>query len=86
MAQWQALQAQAKNISPGILAAVLVGGWIIWQAITYLRDPLRDVPGPFWARFTRLWYLKEIAGGRFEKTNVQLHNKYGISPKPSALV
>ncbi|KAJ4509695.1 Pisatin demethylase [Exophiala dermatitidis] len=77
MAQWQALQAQAKNISPGILAAVLVGGWIIWQAITYLRDPLRDVPGPFWARFTRLWYLKEIAGGRFEKTNVQLHNKYG---------
>lgn len=42
-----------------------------------LLDPLRKVPGPFWARFSRLWYLGRILEGRFEKVNIDLHRKYG---------
>lgn len=42
-----------------------------------LLSPLRSIPGPFWARFTRLWKLFEIYGGKFEKTNIDLHRKYG---------
>ncbi|KAJ5385634.1 hypothetical protein N7517_003545 [Penicillium concentricum] len=42
-----------------------------------LLSPLRRIPGPFWARFTRLWKLLQIYQGSFEKTNIALHKKYG---------
>jgi hypothetical protein len=45
-------------------------------------SPLRRVPGPFLARFTRFWYLKAVARGDFEKTNVELHKRYGILKLP----
>ncbi|GME41742.1 Cytochrome P450 [Neofusicoccum parvum] len=40
-------------------------------------SPLRSIPGPFFARFSRLWYLKHVYRGEFHKTNVALHRKYG---------
>ncbi|KAJ3472634.1 hypothetical protein NLG97_g10831 [Lecanicillium saksenae] len=40
-------------------------------------DPLRSIPGPFLARFNRLWYLAAIARGRFDSENVELHRRYG---------
>lgn len=42
-----------------------------------LIDPLRNVPGPLLARFTRLWYLYKIYKGDFERMNIELHKKYG---------
>lgn len=45
--------------------------------LTILLDPLRHLPGPFIARFTRLWYLYQIHQGRFEQVNIELHRKYG---------
>lgn len=55
-------------------------GVIIWAFYTagkaYL-DPLRDIDGPFIARFTRLWHLKKIFEGKFELVNIELHRKYG---------
>ncbi|PVH73220.1 cytochrome P450 oxidoreductase [Cadophora sp. DSE1049] len=50
---------------------------LIYPVVLALLSPLRSIPGPFWARFTRLWKLSEIYGGRFEKTNIELHRKYG---------
>jgi len=49
----------------------------LYYIVPAFLSPLRHVPGPFWARFTRLWKLIEIYGGHFEKTNVELHRKYG---------
>ncbi len=40
-------------------------------------SPLRSVPGPFLARFTRLWYFNRVEKGRFEHENIALHRKYG---------
>ncbi|KAG8628055.1 hypothetical protein KVT40_003928 [Elsinoe batatas] len=40
-------------------------------------SPLRRVPGPFLARFTKLWYLRNVWSGRFEKTNIALHKELG---------
>ena len=40
-------------------------------------SPLRDLPGPFLARFTKAWYLFAIAQGDFEHVNIRLHQKYG---------
>lgn len=45
--------------------------------INAAKDPLRDVPGPFLARFTRLWKLLKVHGGSFEEANFDLHQKYG---------
>ncbi|KAK7892722.1 hypothetical protein LTR67_006959 [Exophiala xenobiotica] len=77
MAQLHSLVDQARSISPLIVASSLLGLWLLYQLFAYLRDPLRDVPGPLLARFTRLWYLREVARGHFEKTNIALHKKYG---------
>ena len=49
----------------------------IYSLLTYLFDPLRDIPGPFFARFTRLWYLLELYKGAYELTDIELHKKYG---------
>ena len=59
-------------------AALVAGGlFILYFIISFIRDPLRDIPGPLLARFTRLWYFIEIYKGSFEVTNVELHKKYG---------
>ena len=50
---------------------------VIFVLISNLRSPLRDIPGPLLARFTRLWLFKELAHGHFEKTNIAIHKKYG---------
>lgn len=39
-------------------------------------SPLRDIPGPFAARFTRLWYLRSIWKGQAHWDDIALHRKY----------
>jgi hypothetical protein len=65
------------SLSPLATVGVAVSLLITYHALQYVRDPLRDVPGPLIARFTRLWYLLEIYRGHYEQTNIKLHNKYG---------
>lgn len=38
---------------------------------------LRDIPGPWQARFTRLWLLNAISSRSFHTINLDLHRKYG---------
>ncbi len=78
MAKFTSVVAEIAGIPPWYFVAIFLGIFVLYQTITYATDPLRSVPGPFWARFTRLWYLCEVAGGHFEKTNVRLHRKYGM--------
>ncbi|KAF2787165.1 cytochrome P450 family protein [Melanomma pulvis-pyrius CBS 109.77] len=42
-----------------------------------LATPLRGAQGPWFARFSRLWLLREVYHGTFMRTNVKLHEKYG---------
>ncbi|PMD33301.1 cytochrome P450 family protein [Hyaloscypha variabilis F] len=51
--------------------------YLIYSTFRALSSPLRGIPGPFLARFTRFWKLREIYKGSFEKTNIKLHQKYG---------
>lgn len=60
-----------------VLFPVLVGIALLHSAVRVLLSPSRDVPGPFLARFTRLWYLREIHRGKFHETNIELHKKHG---------
>lgn len=40
-------------------------------------SPLRSISGPLAARFSRLWYLRRVLNGQFEKDNLSLHKKHG---------
>ncbi|KFY13167.1 hypothetical protein V492_03442 [Pseudogymnoascus sp. VKM F-4246] len=55
---------------------ILIVG-ILPRVVRALLSPVRHIPGPFLARFTRLWYFCQVARGNFEQVNIQLHRKYG---------
>ncbi|CAG9953141.1 unnamed protein product [Clonostachys rosea f. rosea IK726] len=38
---------------------------------------LRSIPGPFLARFTRLWFLYKSYHGSFHLENIEMHMNYG---------
>ena len=42
-----------------------------------LLSPLRSIPGPIAARFTRLWFLYRVWRGRFDLDTIALHKKHG---------
>jgi cytochrome P450 len=59
----------------GILALVVARVAVfLYQSLT---SPLRKIPGPFWTRFTRLWFFNRVRLGKFEHDNIALHQKYG---------
>lgn len=63
------------------LIVLFVTLYLLKWTLNLLRDPLSSIPGPFLARFTRLWLLRQYTQGDFHKTNVKLHIQYGmISP------
>ena len=47
---------------------------VLYQAYA---TPLRDIPGPWLAKFTRFWLFKAVAGRSFHLVNIDLHRKYG---------
>ncbi|KAK4500741.1 hypothetical protein PRZ48_008931 [Zasmidium cellare] len=50
---------------------------ILTSIYNYLTSPLRAIPGPLFARFSRLWYLFNISSGHFEKSTASLHTRHG---------
>lgn len=60
-----------------LFLVALLCSWYFGRAIQYYLSSLRDVPGPFLARFTRFWHLREVWHGTFPMTNAKLHWKYG---------
>lgn len=62
--------------------------WVTLQLVLKLGkaifSPLKKIPGPFWSRFTSLWYFNKLRAGKFEHENIRLHQKFGpvvrISP------
>jgi hypothetical protein len=61
-----------------VLVLVVLAGLIIRSLYRAFVTPLRGIPGPFAAKFSRIWKLVEILKGHFEKTDIALHRKYGI--------
>ena len=62
-----------------LLISLVVTAAVVQRVYKAYTSPLRDIPGPWLARLTRLWLAKAIAGADFEKTNIQLHQKYGTT-------
>lgn len=51
--------------------------YLLFLTLCHLSNPLKSIPGPFLARFTRLWELHAVRKGDFEKTHYKLHERYG---------
>ncbi|PVH74486.1 cytochrome P450 [Cadophora sp. DSE1049] len=65
-----------------MLTVVLVVEALIILSILYrifraASSPLRSIPGPFLARFTRLWYFGKLHAYNYQETNIALHRRYG---------
>ncbi|KAF9698121.1 hypothetical protein EKO04_003935 [Ascochyta lentis] len=59
----------------GIVALLGLGVFrYVYQTLT---SPLRGIPGPFLARFTRLWELQAVRTHDNPTFNIALHEKYG---------
>ncbi|KAF2131728.1 pisatin demethylase [Dothidotthia symphoricarpi CBS 119687] len=50
---------------------------VVVPAFKTLFSPLRRVPGPFLARFTRLWEATLLRSQDYALSNIALHKKYG---------
>jgi hypothetical protein len=68
---------QILSLSLGSSVLLLSTLYIVFLLVQFALDPLRDIPGPLLARFTRFWYFLEIYKGSFERSNIELHKKYG---------
>ncbi|KAG6356381.1 hypothetical protein INS49_015769 [Diaporthe citri] len=64
------------NSWPASIAAGLV---LLTTVIIYRRhfSPLKDIPGPFWASFSRLWHIRITLDGNQNEQLTQAHEKYG---------
>ena len=57
----------------GVLSLLTIAH-LLW---TYIKSPIKHIPGPFFAKFTNLWRFFDTYGGRAELTHRILHEKYG---------
>lgn len=64
------------SLAKNVLAALLLLR-LLYALFTRLFSPLRNIPGPLAARFTKLWYVSRVAKGRFQYENIDLHRQYG---------
>ncbi|KAK7216905.1 hypothetical protein V2G26_004908 [Clonostachys chloroleuca] len=60
-----------------LFLGLVVVVYAVYFILSVLFAPLRNVPGPFLARFTNIWYLFQVHKGHVERKNCQLHETYG---------
>ncbi|KAL3447830.1 cytochrome P450 [Aspergillus insuetus] len=60
-----------------LLTLAIVATHVARGFFRVLVDPLWHIPGPTSARWTRLWEMREVRKGHFEKANIKLHGRYG---------
>lgn len=59
--------------------AVLIGFSVFRRIFQAAFSPLRKLPGPFLARFTRLWEVQANLKHEATTFNISLHERYGTT-------
>jgi hypothetical protein len=67
----------AKAITPQYLFLVVLSVFLLRALLRAFVTPLRTVPSPFFAKFSRFWKVRAYYQGGFEKTNIELHRRHG---------
>lgn len=86
---WSPSASQSLSIMtfyPSPAVAIVLAVVLVLVSACSWRPALRDIPGPFLARWTDLWYMWHIYQGRFEHKNLELHEKHGETPSLSFFV
>ena len=65
------------EVTFALLLLGALGAWVVTITARHVLSPLRSIPGPLLARFTKLWVFVRVWQGSFEKDNIALHRKYG---------
>lgn len=63
-----------------VLPYTLVGGLaiiLLITLITHYNDPLRSIPGPFWAKWGPAWLVYWARSGNMHRHMISMHEKYG---------
>jgi hypothetical protein len=61
----------------GIVLALLGAAVCLRYLLMPFLSPLRSIPGPLLARFTRLWELRALHRGDIEAVTIDLHRRHG---------
>lgn len=64
-----------------VLLSVLTVLSVVQRVYKASTAPLRHLPGPLLARFSRWWLFGAIGSRNFQNININLHKKYGASPQ-----
>lgn len=75
-------------MEPNFFYLEILANWPLLVVTSYLTlltvilyrryfSPISDVPGPFFASFTRLWHISQVIKGRQGHRFLELHQKYG---------
>ncbi|KAI1924231.1 hypothetical protein LOZ65_003126 [Ophidiomyces ophidiicola] len=56
-----------------VIGAVL----LVVSLVAHARDPLRSIPGPFWAKWTPLWMIYHVRKRNIHRHMIKIHEKYG---------
>lgn len=61
----------------GLYSYLAVGSILAFVIYSLFLDPLRKVPGPFLARWSRLWIIYHSRAGDMHTKMMALHKQYG---------
>jgi hypothetical protein len=60
-----------------LLLLLIPIGLLTSYVLAYIRSPLKDIPGPFFAKFSDLWRFCNHYSRSHIETQKDLHEKYG---------
>lgn len=60
-----------------LLFAVPVIYYVVTSILSIFAPGLRSIPGPFLAKFSRLWNLRMVASQYLHLKQIEAHEKYG---------
>jgi hypothetical protein len=68
-----------QSVTPSLVLLFIVPviTFWLWTITSYFSSPLKKYPGPFLAKFTRLWYLYQVSTGDSHLVLEKLHKRYG---------
>ena len=69
------LHLNLSVLTSSLLLLVFIN--VIYRLFRHYSSELTSIPGPFLARFSRFWLLRETYYGRFHLKDVELHRKHG---------
>lgn len=70
-------------VSGTILSVAIIVKLAFWGGFIASQIwPLSKIPGPWWARYTRLWIVKTLASGSSPTTFIDVNRKYGTLEIP----